>query len=99
MDGQRLKECVWKQVQAGFEELVRVTKPGGRVMVGRMNSKEVFDQIGEESIKRNYAKYVPRQVSYAHTHTSSPVSSHGTAHACDLDIATGEGEFGDVLAI
>ena len=46
----------------GLEELVRVTKPGGRLMVGRMNSKEIFDQLGEETIRRNYAKYVPRQV-------------------------------------
>lgn len=50
-----------EEVQAGFEELVRVTKPGGRLMVGRMNSKEVFDKMGEAAIKKNYAKYVPRQ--------------------------------------
>ena len=65
-----------------------MTKPGGRVMVGRMNSKEVFDQIGEETIKKNYAKYVPRQVRHART-----------AQTRDSDLATGEGEFGDVLAI
>jgi len=52
-----LDEC-----RQALEELVRVTKPGGRIMVGRMNSKEVFDAIGEETIKRNYAKYVPRQM-------------------------------------
>ena len=66
---------------------MRVTKPGGRVMVGRMNSKEVFDQIGEETIKKNYAKYVPRQVRRARI-----------THTRDSDLATGEGEFGDVLA-
>jgi len=38
-----------------------VTKPGGRVMVGRMNSKEIIDQIPAEIMKRNYASYFPRQ--------------------------------------
>eukprot|EP00657_Telonema_sp_P-1_P011341 TRINITY_DN637_c0_g1_i1.p1 TRINITY_DN637_c0_g1~~TRINITY_DN637_c0_g1_i1.p1 ORF type:complete len:266 (-),score=51.52 TRINITY_DN637_c0_g1_i1:233-1030(-) len=50
------EECI-----GALEELVRVTKPGGRVLVGRMNSKEKFDEMGEETVRRNYAKYVPRQ--------------------------------------
>lgn len=49
------------ECRQGLEELVRVTKPGGRLMVGRMNSREIFEDIGEETIRQNYAKYVPRQ--------------------------------------
>lgn len=49
------------ECRTALEELVRVTKPGGRIMVGRMNSKEIFDRLGEEHIRKNYAKYVPRQ--------------------------------------
>jgi len=49
------------ECRTALEELARVTKPGGRMMIGRMNSQEQFDARGEEYIRRNYAKYVPRQ--------------------------------------
>eukprot|EP00656_Telonema_subtile_P020871 TRINITY_DN2192_c0_g1_i2.p1 TRINITY_DN2192_c0_g1~~TRINITY_DN2192_c0_g1_i2.p1 ORF type:complete len:311 (+),score=57.84 TRINITY_DN2192_c0_g1_i2:127-1059(+) len=49
------------EVRKGLRELARVCKPGGRVMVGRMNSKEVIEQIPPETMKRNYAAYFPRQ--------------------------------------
>lgn len=50
-----------EEVRKGLRELARVTKPGGRVMVGRMNSKEIIDQIPEKTLKSNYAAYFPRQ--------------------------------------
>ena len=40
-------------------------------MVGRMNSKEIFDRLGEEHIRKNYAKYVPRQVLTPKVHPNS----------------------------
>eukprot|EP00658_Telonema_sp_P-2_P079945 TRINITY_DN7869_c0_g1_i1.p1 TRINITY_DN7869_c0_g1~~TRINITY_DN7869_c0_g1_i1.p1 ORF type:complete len:351 (+),score=72.46 TRINITY_DN7869_c0_g1_i1:119-1171(+) len=50
-----------QDVRQGLKELARVCKPGGRVMVGRMNTKEVIEEIPSHVMKRNYAAYFPRQ--------------------------------------
>jgi len=52
---------VGDQVRRGLHELARVTKPGGVVFIGRMNTKEIIEEIPLDTMRRNYAAYFPRQ--------------------------------------
>ena len=81
------------QVRKGLRELARVTKPGGRVMVGRMNSKEVctafliIDVLDEvyNIFGRSLTKFQRRHWRAIMQHTF-PVRSNSIDYkACSVD--------------